>query len=273
LLKLLLICRISYRIFRNIVLVSFCICYFFQSIYFAQNNVIAQEELGVTFDTYKPEVIGVRASPAYPSPDSEVNIAARVIDRYGQIQNATLLYSIDNGTTYKNITMKLINGSPSNGTYLGVVPSIAKVNHTVLYQLLFRDNLGYMYYSDNHYSDMARAADSSYDSYTLTEYSNRAVAIYFEKDNVPGKYLITDHMILAQSTPFHPIAGEPIPIIVMIKDYGRTEEELNKKNVTLFYSNVTANENNDYACRENNFYKSIIILIWPKSVPFLSLIF
>ncbi len=36
-----------------------------------------------------------------------------------------LLYSIDNGT-YKNITVKLINGSPSNGIYLGEIPPIAK---------------------------------------------------------------------------------------------------------------------------------------------------
>jgi hypothetical protein len=40
--------------------------------------------------------------------------------------NATLLYSTDNGASYKNVTVKLINGSPSNSIYLGEIPSIAK---------------------------------------------------------------------------------------------------------------------------------------------------
>jgi hypothetical protein len=56
-------------------------------------------------------------------------VAAKVIDRIGQIQNATLMYSKDEG----NSKMRLIDGVPSNGTYTGTIPSIPFFNQTILY--------------------------------------------------------------------------------------------------------------------------------------------
>ena len=55
------------------------------------------------FKFYRPEILDIEIYPLYPNINSDVYVAAKVIDRYGQIQNAILLYSKDDGKSYENI--------------------------------------------------------------------------------------------------------------------------------------------------------------------------
>jgi hypothetical protein len=73
------------------------------------------------FDRYGPKVLYAKILPEEiqdRAAHTEVQIFTRVNDVYGTIRNATLSYSINNGTDWNKTEMELINGRPSNGTYL-----------------------------------------------------------------------------------------------------------------------------------------------------------
>jgi hypothetical protein len=95
---------------------------------------------------YPPPLIG--PSP----PNSMVNIYQKVFDKYGMIKQANLLYCVSppggsqcdklDYPRWGNKTMNLIDGNPSNGTYLGQIPP-ENNNTQVTYHTYFKDNLGY----------------------------------------------------------------------------------------------------------------------------------
>lgn len=214
---------------------------------FAQKDPgIDDSSEGETFDKYEPEIIDIEISPRYPYPTSDVTIAARVIDRYGQIQNATLMYSKDAGKSYENITMRLINGIPSNGTYSGTIPSTASVNQTILYQLYFLDDLGYSFYTDYSYRKPGR---ESQPIELDTEFSGRIVKIQiphtiikdplrFKEFLIPeGNLVVENNTIIAVSRPSDPESKKPIPITAMIKEHNKLE------NIGLYYNNETREKN------------------------------
>jgi hypothetical protein len=97
-----------------------------------------------------------------PSPPyADVGIYGRVIDPYGKLMHAVLSYAIQPGDLiekrhsfivprWSNITMTLINGIPSNGTYEGVIPA-QRDNTTVFYRAYFKDDLNYTSMLSNSY--------------------------------------------------------------------------------------------------------------------------
>jgi hypothetical protein len=96
-------------------------------------------------EQYRPRV-DVKRSIESPTSQSEVEIIAKVIDKYGRIENASLYYSINDGIIWNRTDMDLINGNPSNGTFSAIIPR-QKENTTVSYKLYLEDNLGYSYNS------------------------------------------------------------------------------------------------------------------------------
>lgn len=91
---------------------------------------------------YSPKIIEHKQIPLYPNSNSPVHIYTKIFDQYGRNANATLNYTIDNGTSWIKQKMDLINGIPTNGTYVGIIP-IQKENTTVMYGIFFTDDLGY----------------------------------------------------------------------------------------------------------------------------------
>jgi hypothetical protein len=84
------------------------------------------------------------------APNSTVNIYEKVLDKYGTVDKATLSYCVNNCYnpnhshigSLNNTTLRLIDGTPSHGTYMGVIPP-QKDNTVVFYDIHFGDNLGY----------------------------------------------------------------------------------------------------------------------------------
>jgi hypothetical protein len=77
------------------------------------------------------------------------NVYANITDKYGKIKQAILSYSSDdlvkkgkNITPWNNTAMKLINGNPSNGTYLATIPK-QKDKTRVYFCAHFMDDLNY----------------------------------------------------------------------------------------------------------------------------------
>jgi hypothetical protein len=111
---------------------------------------------------YSPEVrMEWIPNTAQPPPDSEAKIYAEVIDKYGEIQNATLFYKVEPDPslvkepfmTYSNKTsMNLVNGNKSNGTWLGILP-LELENSIVHYNVYLKDNMGYTYNSSDKYKN------------------------------------------------------------------------------------------------------------------------
>ena len=100
--------------------------------------------IDIPIEKYSPD-LQLKRIPESPEPNSNLNIYAKVFDKYGKIQSAILSYSLDQINWTKN-NMTLYDGTLSNGTFLGSIPSY-KENSTVRYRLYFEDDLGYSYYS------------------------------------------------------------------------------------------------------------------------------
>ena len=132
------------------------------------------------------------------------------MDRYGQIQNATLFYSKDDGKSYENMSMKLINGTLSNDTYMGLLPKTPIVDDRILFKLYFQDDLGYSNFVDSNNSNNSNR-DPSQTRY-VTDISQRLVRIHIPHSigvfspNVfmtgPGGYTVKNNMIVAESMSF-----------------------------------------------------------------------
>lgn len=104
---------------------------------------------------YYPETysldIPIHQFPHQPIPDSDVHVIADVIDNFGEIEDATLSYSTDNGKSWRALQMTLITGTRSNGTFLAIIPS-QQLNIFVEYRINFTDNLGYSGFSKGEYT-------------------------------------------------------------------------------------------------------------------------
>lgn len=138
---------------RLIICVAFFILLFCSPVLF---RTVAAESSLIIGNQYHPniEYIGrdFRIPPDYPfKPDSWIDIYARINDKYGKIEQAILSYKtvlLKEGETCKiqtpwnNITMRLIDGSPSNGTYAAEIPPQTK-NTIVYYFAHFKDDLNY----------------------------------------------------------------------------------------------------------------------------------
>jgi hypothetical protein len=142
-----------------------------------------------------------------PAPFQGVEIAAVVKDRYGQTRNPVLSYSLDQGESWNNrIVMRLIDGVPSNGTYLGIIPG-QNENTSMIYKVYVNDNLNY--------SDVSTQ----------------------EKYNVSRD--ITNPNMTSIGLPTQPTVGDPVKVTTKIWDDGSSV-----KNVTLYYSTNSIPKNN-----------------------------
>jgi hypothetical protein len=134
----------------------FFIFYLFDLLLFSESSY-GQSPL-INKELYSPEVrIEGIPNTAQPPPGSEVKIYAGVIDKYGEIQNATLFYKVEPDPslvkepfmTYSNKkSMNLVNGNKSNGTWLGILP-LELENSIVRYNVYLKDNMGYTYNSSD----------------------------------------------------------------------------------------------------------------------------
>ncbi len=104
-------------------------------------NVTDQEGHIVTSSIYSntllsqpPEILTVTRSPTNPFPVDTVNITVKVQDDHG-IQNVTLRYSTNNGTTWTNVTMIY---DSTNDEWQGTIPPQAN-NTYVTYQIYVQD--------------------------------------------------------------------------------------------------------------------------------------
>lgn len=87
----------------------------------------------------------------YSSPsNSTIHIYEKVFDEYGKIKHEDLVYCVgiestcenEKAKSWNNRTMLLIDGTASNGTYLGLIPP-QKNGSTVNFDTVFKDDLGY----------------------------------------------------------------------------------------------------------------------------------
>jgi hypothetical protein len=134
----------------------FFIFYLFDLLLFSESSY-GQSPL-INKELYSPEVkIETIPNTAQPPPGSKVKIYAEVIDKYGEIQNATLFYHVEPDPslvkepfmTYSNKTsMNLVNGIKSNGTWLGILP-LELENSIVRYNVYLKDDMGYTYNSSD----------------------------------------------------------------------------------------------------------------------------
>ena len=88
-------------------------------------DIVGEED--VKLQKYSPEV-EYGHIPLKPTAESGTQIYAKFIDKYGEILNATLSYSIDEHSVDRqslsnHTRMELIDGDYSNGTFLGIIPS------------------------------------------------------------------------------------------------------------------------------------------------------
>lgn len=129
----------------------------FTSTYFVNASSLNKEPV-----PYYP-IIQYRQIPESPVPvNSEVKIYAHVEDKYGEVVNSSLSYGDchysdeSDSTKIYNVEMKLINGTLTNGTFLGVIPPMDHIcdsNMPINYTLNFADNLNYKAtFTDSYFS-------------------------------------------------------------------------------------------------------------------------
>jgi hypothetical protein len=102
-------------------------------------------------EKYSPEV-DVKIFPKLPSPQTSIEVNAAIFDKFGKILDATLFYSVDNGTSWNYTDMNLVWGDFSNGTFLGIIPP-QKEFTPIQYKIFLKDNLNYTStYADKYYT-------------------------------------------------------------------------------------------------------------------------
>ena len=149
-------------------------------------------------------MVSVKRVNQKPVPGRSVEIISKVIDKYGKVTRALLIYSIGQENQWHQepvLRMNLLTGHPSNGTYLGMIP--AKYNNlgiSVKYRVYFRDDLNY--------------------SYTSNE-QKYSVSYNLDRPTISSFY-------------FFPSRADPINSVTASVDV--TDEGSGVKNVTLVYS-------------------------------------
>jgi hypothetical protein len=107
------------------------------TVLYSSSKVYALYEVNET--KYMPSIT-VERRPSEPSPDSNTTIFVHIVDRYGKKLNTTLIYSTDDWKSSNRKEMTLINGIPSNGSYLGIIPA---THAKVQYKIHVKDDLNY----------------------------------------------------------------------------------------------------------------------------------
>ncbi len=162
---------------------------------------------------YEPEISAYNF-PHYPPPDHDAHVVAKVIDKFGEIINATLSYSIDEARTWYNIDMKLVHGTLSNGTFLGIIPGYQE-STLVKYKVYVEDQLGYFAFSNGEYavskdvtgpysgdgSSFSPNNPASWESVTISS------RLY---DGGSGIKNVTVYYIAGESSRYTPVAMYPV---------------------------------------------------------------
>lgn len=165
-----------------------------------------------------------RIPQAYPAPPgSWVPIYAKINDKYGKIEQAILSYRtrllLKNNKQqiqpWNHTTMRLIDGSPSNGTYAAIIPPQIK-NTTVYYFVYFKDDLNYTY---NSASCVPRWLNATYFWVNCPE-------------SITYSYFVADHTIGAPLEFIHDEMKVYSPVFVraLLVNY---DHQI--RNVTLYY--------------------------------------
>ena len=99
---------------------------------------------------YSPQVSFAAQSLINSTPSlSPVKVIGKVHDRFGNKDSAILYYSVGclsilcKDIDWHTVSMNLIWGTPSDGTFAGVIPAIQKGSTVVNYYVKFTDDLGY----------------------------------------------------------------------------------------------------------------------------------
>jgi hypothetical protein len=153
---------------------------------------------------YSPELIYCSQDPTHPDPHQPVEIYANFFDKYSNIHNATLFYSINEDQQRGSEQMRLVNGIPSNGTYLGTIPP-QNETATVNYHIEAKDELNYTF---------------------ISEFGIKESPEGF----CQGEYNVTDLKILG----FHP-TDEPREYKQVVISADIKDSDTGIKNVTLYY--------------------------------------
>jgi len=93
--------------------------------------------IGETSEDKDPPLIGthLRTPTGEVLPNQKVKVAVNVTDAKSGIENVTLSYTTDEGTTWTNTTMNNVSAS----TYVGKIPGFEAGTH-VQYQIIAYDN-------------------------------------------------------------------------------------------------------------------------------------
>lgn len=91
---------------------------------------------------YEPEILDKKIIPINPTSVSDTEILVKVLDKFGRIQQAHIVYSTNNWKTNSTSQMEIVYGVPSNGTYSGRIPA-QPPDVEVAFRAILQDDLGY----------------------------------------------------------------------------------------------------------------------------------
>ena len=127
----------------------------------------------ISLDRYEPEIINIDIDPDPANPKSNIDIFAHVNDEFGEIVNASMLYSSESQNITKNLPMELYYGNLSYGVFHTEIPALNNTYETTINAtLFFEDNLGYNTSYDFYENGREIAVSSKVDIGTATNTTN-----------------------------------------------------------------------------------------------------
>ncbi len=183
---------------------------------------------------YVPLIIDLKRIPQYPTQADEVSMYVRILDSYGKIQHVELLFSNDNGITWKNNTMKMINGISSNGTFYGKIPP-QKENSTIIFTFLITDDLGYSFNGKHGPNNVEKPSNGVFPFDVLGE----------------DEYTVRNIRVSKIEPNYDVIPDKAINLTAQVQGY-------NIKNVTLYYfptNKTSINANLETTGLKNDYIK------------------
>ena len=134
--------------FSIIILLSGSIPAFSENKDFSINQIQENCDGPLLEEKYIPKITS-RQYPNIPSQYSQIRIYADVDDKYGEIIDARLFYSVIRNNSEQSIVespLKLVSGIPSNGIFLGTIQSNSfESGDDLHYLMVFNDDLGYCF--------------------------------------------------------------------------------------------------------------------------------
>jgi hypothetical protein len=168
---------------------------------------------------YQPEI-----STPYLGTENLPNftISTNVTDRFGEIKNSTLTYSMTNQTNTKTVPMELTWGDRRNGSYIGIIDLQNRRPLYVNYTLSFIDDLGYV---------------NSNESSFLTHFTDKKVPVVLS-----SRPEYADRAPLSPNSTMKIYVVPTINIDTIIRAQLTDRGGSGVKNATIFYTTKDFNE-------------------------------